>query len=997
MNNHQYENIYNQIAQASKTNQLVVFIGAGMSNNFGFPTWNGLIKQMYGELMREETAADRQFDNDELLRIPQALRSKNIIAYNRILKECFGAQRVTDGSNPMLDIIFKLKPKHVITTNFDTLIETYLRDKENAIYEDDNARDGYRRLVHNPISYHYTTIVKDGDLVTADANHLLLKIHGDVQNMDSLVLCEDDYLGYSDSHVLMENFIKSLLINHTFLFVGYGVGDSNLKMIMKWVDNIVSRQKGNIENRKKHILIYTENEKMDELHRMYLEQKQIQVLEYSDIPEEFREKEVQEFPDERGKNLFRMLQAVAAKKQVVQIDNYKLRKMFAYFRDRKYIHIWEVCRWLNIATYEAEKIETTLLLEKDGMLEPWIKSIVQLAKSGEEFAEDAKVFLGKFCIERYGYRRSNIQEEFPYTYDSTLEYLCMTSNLDELYKYVKRGKNFSYGEKAHWALYIDNHGEANKWMEKQWNSERKLTRYEQVRFIYNVQQNFDLEEKYKVSFRELWDGIGDIERGKLAVVEEYVNGCAKTYHTLGIEADKIRLRYSVKRPRGEDFYDPQEFLSCRWNVIEIVRNLILNGFYITGLWPSTYLYSGINELMKSYVEVLLFFLSTECKHKPKWFYVYPGDIYIMIYFIERDDLKRLLDRYHIKRLELNDHLRQILWENCYNLLQFASKRIKTSAREGHLCSRKMEKCMMLMNRVEWQSEESLSIIEAIFEYLSYLILADKEKRTFSLSVQSLYEFLDNQKAPECKEIIFVRAWNLLQKLMKEFLQEDVANPNSKFLDENVEWYRDTGALSWMVACQEKVVHKRLAVQVWKVYQQRIWKNSFWLLSDIYELVGKKIKREISAYAHNKIYALNPEQIRAFLRKGILRYEEDVEDALVKKCIAFSKLSEKQRTYTISSEKPLIHILRLWQDGIIKDVEAFRPFKELDSWFSFVCFPEEFDYENFDVQGWCTWLELEQYRKKAFQDNRELLKRKFEEALDAGAGEDVRRIYYKYVE
>ena len=997
MNNQQYENIYNQIAQASKTNQLVVFIGAGMSNNFGFPTWNGLIKEMYEELMGEEAAADKRFDNDELLRIPQALRSKDITAYNKILKEYFGEQKVTDASNPMLDMIFKLKPKHVLTTNFDTLIETYLRDKENAIYKDDNVRDGYRRLVHNPISYHYTTIVKDGDLVTADANHLLLKIHGDVQNMDSLVLCEDDYLGYSDSHVLMENFIKSLLINHTFLFVGYGVGDSNLKMIMKWVDNIVSRQKGDVQKRKKHILLYTENEKMDELHRMYLEQKQIQVLEYTNIPEEYRKKEVQEFSDEQGKNLFRMLQAVAVKKQVLQIDNHKLRELFTYFGDRKYIHIWEVCRWLNVATYGAEKIETTLLLEKDGMLEAWIKSIVQLAKSGGEFAEEAKVFLGKLGIEKYGYRRSNIQEEFPYTYDGTLEYLCVTSNLDELYKYVKNGKEFSYGEKAHWALYIDNHGEVNKWMEKQWNSKRKLTRYEQVRFIYNVQQNFDLEEKYKVSFRELWDGIGDIERGKLAVVEEYINGCAKTYHTFGIEADKIRLRYSVKRSRREDFFDPQEFLSCRWNVIEIAKSLILNGFYIAGLWTSTYLYSGINELMKSYVEVLLFFLSTECKHKPDWFHVYPWDIYIMIYFMDKDELKQLLDRYHIKHLELDDYIKQILWENCYNLLQYASKRIKTNPREGRLISRKMQNCMMLMNRMEWKAEESLPIIGAIFDYLSYLILADKDKRTFSLSDQSLYDFLENQKTSECKEIIFVRAKNLLQKLMKEFLQEDVANPNSKFLDENVERYRDTGALSWMLAGQENIVSTRLTGQVWKTYRKRIGVRSYWLLCDIYELVGKKIKREISEYAHNKIYALNPEQIKAFLRKGILRYEEDVEDALVKKCIAFSKLSEKQRTYARSSGKPLIHILRLWQDGIIKDVEAFRPFKELDSWFSFVCFPEEFDYENFDVQGWCTWLEPEQYRQKAFQDNRALLKEKFEQALDEGAGEDVRRIYYKFVE
>lgn len=64
----------------------------------------------------------------------------------------------------------KLKPKHIITTNFDTLTE-------------------------------------DGDMVSADANHLLLKIHGDVQNMDSLVLC------------------KTIIWNV-------------LKLIMKWVVNI---------------------------------------------------------------------------------------------------------------------------------------------------------------------------------------------------------------------------------------------------------------------------------------------------------------------------------------------------------------------------------------------------------------------------------------------------------------------------------------------------------------------------------------------------------------------------------------------------------------------------------------------------------------------------------------------------------------------------------------------------------------------------------------
>ena len=46
MKNEAYESAYEQIRKASQSNQLVVFIGAGMSNNFGFPTWNGLVRSM---------------------------------------------------------------------------------------------------------------------------------------------------------------------------------------------------------------------------------------------------------------------------------------------------------------------------------------------------------------------------------------------------------------------------------------------------------------------------------------------------------------------------------------------------------------------------------------------------------------------------------------------------------------------------------------------------------------------------------------------------------------------------------------------------------------------------------------------------------------------------------------------------------------------------------------------------------------------------------------
>ena len=284
MSSTSYESIYQQIKQASESNQLIVFIGAGMSNNFGFPTWNSLVRKMYRELTGKDAAKGKAFTSDELLRIPQALKYQSPNSYEKILKEAFGADRVDESDNPILDEVMKLKPKHIITTNYDVLIERYIADRYSDVNQTYSLQEGYRRRAEGNIPYPYVTVVRDGDMAYVDSNHLLLKIHGDVQNMNSLVLCEDDYLEYSDSHILMENFIKSLLINHTFLFIGYGVGDSNLKLIMKWVEKSVSRQNSKQEISPRHILVSAETKAMDKYQREYLEQKQIQILQVSDLP-----------------------------------------------------------------------------------------------------------------------------------------------------------------------------------------------------------------------------------------------------------------------------------------------------------------------------------------------------------------------------------------------------------------------------------------------------------------------------------------------------------------------------------------------------------------------------------------------------------------------------------------------------------------------------------------------------------------------------------------
>ena len=78
-------------------------------------------------------------------------------------------------------------------------------------------------------------------------------MHGDIDDIQNIVLKEDDYLNYSQNHIIIETFIKSLLIDKTFLFVGYSLNDNNLKLIMSYIDFFVKEKR--IENRQPHYLV----------------------------------------------------------------------------------------------------------------------------------------------------------------------------------------------------------------------------------------------------------------------------------------------------------------------------------------------------------------------------------------------------------------------------------------------------------------------------------------------------------------------------------------------------------------------------------------------------------------------------------------------------------------------------------------------------------------------------------------------------------------------
>ena len=199
----------NSIIRAKENENLVVFVGAGVSKfsevgTIKFPDWMELV-----ESLKRDTGIDSR-END-FLKIAQLyhLRYGEYRLYEK-LKELIPLHA---SPSEIHEKIFDLNPKYVITTNWDNLLEKTV-ENNGLIYD----------IVKN-----------DADLVKSFLPRKLVKIHGDLER-HNIVFKEDDYLNFSLNSPLIENFLKHILSTSTVVFLGYSYSDYNLKIISKWIE-----------------------------------------------------------------------------------------------------------------------------------------------------------------------------------------------------------------------------------------------------------------------------------------------------------------------------------------------------------------------------------------------------------------------------------------------------------------------------------------------------------------------------------------------------------------------------------------------------------------------------------------------------------------------------------------------------------------------------------------------------------------------------------------
>lgn len=190
-------------------NELVVFVGAGVSMGSGLPSWNQLVEEIKEKL---GIVGSPYADNTIVPQLYYNTRGKK--DYNELIHDLLDKPSATP--NEIHECLVKMNPRYIITTNYDDLIEK--KFNENGIFFD--------------------VIEKDTDLPYAHTDHMLIKMHGGFK-YNNFVLKEDDYLNYYSNFTLISSYIKALFARYTILFVGYSYNDPDTKQLFSWVRNIL--------------------------------------------------------------------------------------------------------------------------------------------------------------------------------------------------------------------------------------------------------------------------------------------------------------------------------------------------------------------------------------------------------------------------------------------------------------------------------------------------------------------------------------------------------------------------------------------------------------------------------------------------------------------------------------------------------------------------------------------------------------------------------------
>lgn len=213
-----------EIIEAIARRKAVLVIGSGVSKNSKDKKGNS--PKSWKEFLDSHSEKINNKVRDEIIKrieksdflmacelIKLEMENKEPNSFFKAIKKDFKTSAFSHAE--IHEHIFELDVSIIITPNFDSIYETYASSKSNGTIQ---VRQYYDDIAQ---------YIRGGD------ERVIIKSHGSASDTHKVIFTHEDYAKARTEHMLFYEIIKSLALTHTFLFIGCGINDPDIRMLFE--------------------------------------------------------------------------------------------------------------------------------------------------------------------------------------------------------------------------------------------------------------------------------------------------------------------------------------------------------------------------------------------------------------------------------------------------------------------------------------------------------------------------------------------------------------------------------------------------------------------------------------------------------------------------------------------------------------------------------------------------------------------------------------------
>jgi hypothetical protein len=206
--------MHEPLVDAVRSHQAILFVGAGVSQHLGLPSWRELIGHMAAELGYDPMIFEAHAEgHDGYLELAEyyEIEKRAIGPLRSWIDRTWHTNVTRVDKSKVHQAIVNLKCPTIYTTNYDRWLEIAYKRRGEA----------------------YIKIANVGDFIKIrDGSTQIVKLHGDLEDDQSLVLTESSYFKRLAFESPLDIKLRSDSIGKSILFIGYSLSDINIRYLL---------------------------------------------------------------------------------------------------------------------------------------------------------------------------------------------------------------------------------------------------------------------------------------------------------------------------------------------------------------------------------------------------------------------------------------------------------------------------------------------------------------------------------------------------------------------------------------------------------------------------------------------------------------------------------------------------------------------------------------------------------------------------------------------